>query len=110
MTYYKGDRMTPLNSEPGRCEECKCRIPARDHRGQQRKYCSAACRKKYIHRSESEGRKLHAIAKVWRKHRGAKGTPGEGKLADMATLLDEILEGDRERRELADMIDPDMFD
>jgi len=39
------------------------------------------------------------MLKLWRKHRGRKGTPGEGMIGDIATRVDQILAEDRERKE-----------
>jgi len=38
------------------------------------------------------------MLKVWRKHRGARGTPGEGMISEIAERVDAILSEDRERK------------
>jgi len=38
------------------------------------------------------------MLKVWRKHRGARGSPGEGMIGQVASRVDQMLIEDRERK------------
>jgi hypothetical protein len=38
------------------------------------------------------------MLKIWRKHRGSKGTPGEGMIGEIASRVDAILGEDRDRK------------
>ena len=45
-----------------------------------------------------QGKAVMQMLKVWRKHRGAKGSPGEGMIGQVASRVDAMLEEDRERK------------
>lgn len=63
-----------------------------------RTYCGKECRVAYNNLLARQGKTVMQMLKVWRKHRGAKGTPGEGMIGEIATRVDAILEEDRERK------------
>jgi predicted nucleic acid-binding Zn ribbon protein len=65
---------------------------------QGRTYCGKECRVAYNNLLARQGKAVMQMLKVWRKHRGAKGTPGEGMIGEIATRVDAILEEDRERK------------
>ncbi len=75
----------------GFCEWCGDRCKGRT-------YCSDFCRGKYTNLNLVHGKSLIQLLKIWRIHRGAKGTPGEGKLSDITFRLDQLLADDRQRR------------
>ena len=89
------DRMEPKAPMPlqsGSCDFCGGEAPAG------RSYCCKACRVAYNNLLGRQGKSVMQMLKVWRKHRGAKGTPGEGMLGEIATRVDAILAEDRERK------------
>jgi len=85
------ERNRSLPIEEGRCNECGAPVPP------DRFYCDARCSATYSNRLAAQGKALMQMLKVWRKHRGAKGTPGEGKMSDVCDRLDAILAEDRAR-------------
>jgi len=89
------DRMEPRDTQPlqaGRCDWCGGKTP----RG--RTYCNAKCRVAYNNLLGRQGKSVMQMLKLWRKHRGRKGTPGEGMIGDIATRVDQMLAEDRERK------------
>lgn len=63
-----------------------------------RTYCGKECRVAYNNLLARQGKSVMQMLKLWRKHRGAKGTPGEGVIGEIATRVDAILAEDRERK------------
>jgi len=63
-----------------------------------RTYCGKECRVAYNNLLARQGKSVMQMLKLWRKHRGAKGTPGEGMIGEIATRVDAILAEDRERK------------
>jgi len=61
-------------------------------------YCGKECRVAYNNLLARQGKSVMQMLKLWRKHRGAKGTPGEGMIGEIATRVDAILAEDRERK------------
>jgi hypothetical protein len=97
----KRNRMEPNAPMPlrrGVCDWCGAKTP-RDSMGQPRAYCGKDCRVKYNNLLATQGKAVMQMLKVWRKHRGAKGTPGEGVLGDITTRIDRILSEDRARHQ-----------
>ena len=45
-----------------------------------------------------QGKSVMQMLKVWRKHRGARGSPGEGMISQVASRVDQMLVEDRERK------------
>ena len=89
------DRMEPNEPMPlerGRCDWCGSAVPKR------RSYCSPDCRVKYNNLLSRQGKAVMQMLKHWRKHRGRKGTPGEGKIGEIAARVDAMLEEDRDRK------------
>lgn len=80
---------TPLT--PGKCEWCG--KPCDQHMIA----CSVACEARVAFREKNEGRAMIRALKLWRKHRGRKGTPGEGAMGQTAALIDAMLKADRQR-------------
>jgi len=62
-----------------------------------RTYCGKECRVAYNNLLASQGKSVMQMLKIWRKHRGAKGTPGEGMIGAIASRVDAILAEDRAR-------------
>ena len=82
---------TPLT--PGTCEWCGKNCELEDVA------CSLSCEAQ-LHRVEAvQGRMILRTLKRWRKHRGAKGSPGEGAITEVAQMVDAFLKNDRQRRE-----------
>ena len=94
------DRLEPNELpalKPGRCNWCGAKT-IRDVRNKRMKYCSGTnCRVKYNNLLTKQGKALMDMLKIWRKHRGAKGTPGEGMIGHITTRLDGMLDKDRQR-------------
>ena len=89
------DRREPIEPMPlkrGLCDWCGNKA------GHGRSYCSPECRTKYNNKLAAQGKSVMQLLKIWRKHRGRKGTPGEGKLGDVTHRIDEILREDRQRQ------------
>jgi hypothetical protein len=91
MSRHRMEPKEPMPLQAGLCDYCggKCL------RG--RSYCGTACRVAYNNLLARQGKTVMQLLKIWRKHRGAKGTPGEGKITEVAARVDAILEEDRER-------------
>ena len=88
------DRMEPLEPKaitPGLCDWCGAKVK----RG--RIYCGPPCRVAYNNLLGRQGKVVMQLLKHWRKHRGAKDTPGEGKIGDVARRVDTMLNEDRAR-------------
>lgn len=74
----------------GLCDQCGDRLTS----GQKR-FCSADCRRTWwIVARQRGGALMHALYR-WRLYRGRKGTPGEGAIGDVATLVDRFMATDR---------------
>lgn len=82
--------LTPVH--PGTCEWCGKLCELEDSA------CSLACEAKVNQLDAVQGRAVLRALKLWRKHRGRKGTPGEGKMTDVANMIDGFLKNDRKRR------------
>lgn len=88
------ERLEPLEPMPlqrGVCDWCGAKVKGRV-------YCNPACRRSYNNLLAAQGKSVMQTLKLWRKHRGAKGTAGQGKLSDAAARIDVILTHDRERK------------
>jgi hypothetical protein len=89
------ERLEPIDPTPldrGCCDWCGSRV----QRG--KIYCGADCRVAYNNLTTRQGKAVVQMLKVWRKHRGAKGTPGEGQMTKIAARVDLMLEEDRKRK------------
>lgn len=82
---------TPLN--PGICEWCGNLCEMEDVA------CSLSCEAQLNRLEAVQGRIVLRVLKRWRKHRGARGTPGEGSMSEAASITDRFLKTDRIRRE-----------
>lgn len=92
------ERLEPIDSiqlDRGCCDWCGSRVP----RG--RTYCDASCRVAYNNLATRQGKAVVQMLKLWRKHRGAKGSPGEGQMTRIAARVDLMLEEDRNRKKQA---------
>lgn len=105
MTKLRLEPNAPMPLTPGLCDWCGCKV-GRAPSGVQRSYCSPECRVSYNNQLAKEGKAVMQMLRLWRKHRGRKGTPGEGKISDIAHRVDGFLAADAERKaELARMRD-----
>ena len=89
------ERMEPRDTQPlqrGSCDWCG----EKTARG--RTYCNPQCRVSYNNLLARQGKSVMQMLKLWRKHRGRKGTPGEGMIGDIATRVDAMLAEDQERK------------
>jgi len=82
---------TPLT--PGTCEWCGKDCEVEDAA------CSLSCEAQLVRLESAQGKIVLRVLKRWRKHRGRKGTPGEGAMTEVAKLTDRFLRNDRMRRE-----------
>lgn len=82
---------TPLT--PGTCEYCGDTAEMEDS------CCSLSCEARLARLEAAQGQAVLRVLKRWRKHRGRKGTPGEGAMTEAANLIDRFLKTDRRRRE-----------
>ena len=82
---------TPLT--PGVCEWCGQLCEEDDVA------CSLTCEAQLNRLEAAQGKIVLRVLKRWRKHRGRKGTPGEGAMTEAAGLVDRFLKNDRVRRE-----------
>ena len=80
---------------PGTCEWCGKPCEPEDAA------CSLSCEAQLARLEATQGKAVLRILKKWRKHRGRKGTPGEGAMSEAAALVDRFLKADRLRREEA---------
>ncbi|UFS68233.1 hypothetical protein LO749_21570 (plasmid) [Paracoccus denitrificans] len=88
------ERLEPVASQPlrrGRCDWCGRKTP----RG--RVYCSSQCRERYNSLVTRQGKALVQSLKLWRLHRGRRGTPGAGKITLISERVDALLAEDRQR-------------
>jgi predicted nucleic acid-binding Zn ribbon protein len=74
---------------PGTCEVCGKPCELEDAA------CSIPCEAALARREREQGKEIIRLAKLWRKHRGRKGTPGEGALTRIASAVDAMLQADR---------------
>lgn len=89
-------RTSMLDTEPlapGTCEWCGKDCELEDAA------CSLSCEAQLVRLEAAQGRLVIRTMKKWRKHRGRKGTPGEGAISEVATLVDGFNKQDRLRRE-----------
>jgi len=63
-----------------------------------RTYCGKECRVAYNNLLARQGKSVMQMLKIWRKHRGSKGTRGEGMIGEIANRVDAIMAEDRERK------------
>lgn len=92
------ERLEPIDPTPldrGCCDWCGSKLP----RG--KIYCDASCRVAYNNLQTRQGKAVVQMLKIWRKYRGAKGTPGEGQIGRVAARVDLMLEEDRARKKAA---------
>lgn len=82
---------TPLT--PGCCEWCGNICELEDVA------CCLSCEAQINRLEAAQGRIVLRVLKRWRKHRGGKGTPGEGAMSEVAAITDRFLKLDRMRRE-----------
>lgn len=92
MTRDHLEAIEPNPLQRGRCDYCGQKAA----RG--RSYCGKACRVAYNNLLARQGKSVMQMLKIWRKHRGAKGTPGEGMIGQIAARVDLLLEEDRNRK------------
>lgn len=88
-------RMEPKPTMPlvkGRCDWCGAKT--RQHKT----YCGTDCRVQYNNLLTRQGKSMMQMLKIWRKHRGRKGSPGEGIISEIAERVDLLLEEDRKRK------------
>lgn len=78
---------------PGTCEWCGKLCEMEDVA------CSISCEAQLVRAEAAQGKAVLRILKKWRKHRGRKGTPGEGAMSEATQLVDRFLRNDRQRRE-----------
>lgn len=89
----KTNALDKIPLTPGVCEWCGNICEMEDVA------CSLSCEAQ-LHRLEAyQGRTVLRSLKRWRKHRGRKGTPGEGAMTEVANIIDLFLKTDRLRRE-----------
>lgn len=82
---------------PGVCQHCGA-LPARKSGKLTRKlFCSPACRSAWRKEETRLGRRVARLAMIWRRHKGAKGTPAEGKLTEITALVEAHLREQRTR-------------
>lgn len=86
------EAIDPIALERGCCNWCGSRVK----RGTV--YCDAACRVAYNNLTTRQGKAVVQMLKIWRKYRGAKGTPGEGQMTKIAARVDLMLDEDRKRK------------
>lgn len=89
------ERMEPREPQPlerGRCDYCGNPAP----RG--RSYCCSTCRVAYNNLLGRQGKAVMQMLKLWRKHRGRRGTPGEGMIGEIANRVDALLKEDQARK------------
>lgn len=78
---------------PGTCEWCGKPTELEDVA------CSLTCEALLRRQEAHQGLIVLRHLKRWRKHRGRKGTPGEGAMTEVAAMVDGFLRTDRKRRE-----------
>lgn len=89
-------RSTVLNTEPltpGICEWCGVDTDPVNA------YCGLSCEAQGTRLEAVQGRMVVRAMKLWRRHRGAKDTPGAEGFAKVCELVDRFNKADRLRRE-----------
>jgi len=89
----KNTLMTQTPLTPGTCEWCGKTCEDADVA------CSLSCEAQLVRLEAAQGKIVLRVLKRWRKHRGRKGTPGEGAMTEAASIVDRFLRNDRQRRE-----------
>lgn len=89
----KTNLMETVPLTPGTCEWCGKDCELEDVA------CSLTCEAQLLRAEAAQGKAVLRVLKRWRKHRGRKGTPGEGAMGEAAKLVDRFLKNDRQRRE-----------
>lgn len=82
---------TPIT--PGTCEWCGKNCELEDTA------CSLSCEALMRRQEAVQGRMVLRVLKLWRKHSGRKGSPGEGAFSQVTAMTDRFLRTDRQRRE-----------
>lgn len=77
---------------PGTCEVCGKTCELEDA------VCGITCEAELGRRERLQGRAVIRTLKRWRRHRGRKGTPGEGALTEVTLMMDTFLRQDRVAR------------
>ena len=80
---------------PGTCEWCGKDCELEDTA------CSLSCEAQMRRLEAVQGRTVLRVLKLWRKHSGRKGSPGEGAFSEVTATVDRFLRTDRTRREEA---------
>lgn len=80
---------------PGTCEWCGKPCELLDTA------CSLSCEAQLVRLEAAQGKMVLRVLKRWRKHRGRKGSPGEGAMTEATQMVDRFLKTDRMRREAA---------
>lgn len=91
----KTNMLNKVPMMPGTCEWCGKDCEVRDVA------CSLSCEALLARLEAVQGQRVLRMLKLWRKHRGAKDTPGQGTLTEVASAIDGFLRTDRLRREEA---------
>lgn len=78
---------------PGCCEWCGVDVLP------DRNTCGPRCEAALQVAEKTVARRALAELKLWRRHRGRKGTPGEGAMTRLAALTDAHLAESRARRD-----------
>ncbi len=78
---------------PGTCEWCGKDCDPVDA------FCCVSCEAQNRRLESAQGLLVIRALKQWRRHRGRKGTPGEGQITEVAALVDRFTKADRRRRE-----------
>jgi hypothetical protein len=89
---FRVEPMPPMPLKKGKCDWCGCDTKAGAS------YCNKDCRVAYNNLLARQGKTIVQMLKVWRLHRGGKGTPGEGMIGQIAARVDRMLEEDRDRK------------
>lgn len=89
----KTNLMDHIPLTPGTCEWCGKDCEMEDIA------CSLSCEAQLNRLDAAQGKIILRVLKRWRKHRGRKGTPGEGAMSEVAQITDRFLRIDRQRRE-----------
>jgi predicted nucleic acid-binding Zn ribbon protein len=77
--------------QPGFCDFCGHTAPVG------KSYCDSKCRVAYNNLLARQGKVVMQMLKIWRRHRGAKGSPGAAMIGQIAARVDLALKEDRER-------------
>lgn len=95
-THDHGDVAENLPLQPGRCDWCGSKLKPAPN-GRPKRFCCEPCRLEWWKLAQMRGKQVVHGLSLWRKHRGGKGTPGEGVLSTVASQVDKWLAEDRER-------------